>query len=70
MLKKTFSAVAFMRKRPEELSRDYAGLSAEQIEGRIQQSLKGEPLRTKGLHKQTPSPARKKTGGCHYEYMR
>jgi hypothetical protein len=30
--KKTFDAVAFMRKRRDELSRAYAGLSAEQIE--------------------------------------
>jgi hypothetical protein len=33
--KKTFDAVAFMRKRREELSRAYAGLTAEQIEERI-----------------------------------
>jgi hypothetical protein len=33
--KKTFDAVAFMRKRREELSRAYAGLSGEQIEERI-----------------------------------
>jgi hypothetical protein len=42
--KKTFDAVAFMRKRRDELSRAYAGLSAEQIEERIQQSLKDDPL--------------------------
>jgi hypothetical protein len=42
--KKTFDAVAFMRKRREELSRAYAGLTAEQIEERIQQSLKNDPL--------------------------
>ena len=29
--KKTFDAVAFMRKRREELSRAYAGLSAERM---------------------------------------
>ena len=62
--KKTFDAVAFMRKRREELSRDYAGLSAEQIEGRVQQSLKGASLWKKGPHKEPPLPA-KKTGGCH-----
>jgi hypothetical protein len=44
MTKKTFDAVAFMRKRREELSRAYAGLTAEQIEERIQQSLKDNPL--------------------------
>ena len=43
-MKKTFDAVAFMRKRREELSRAYAGLTAEQIEERIQQSLKDDPL--------------------------
>jgi len=43
MKKKTFDAVAFMRKRREELSRAYAGLSAEQIHERIQQSLKDSP---------------------------
>jgi hypothetical protein len=42
--KKTFDAVAFTRKRREELSRAYAGLTAEQIEERIQQSLKDNPL--------------------------
>ncbi len=43
-MKKTFDAVAFMRKRREELSRAYAGLTAEQIRERIQQSLKNDPL--------------------------
>lgn len=42
--KKTFDAVAFMRKRREELSRAYDGLSAEQIEEQIQQALKDNPL--------------------------
>ena len=42
--KKTFDAVAFMRKRREELSWAYAGLSAEQIEERVQQELKDDPL--------------------------
>ena len=44
MQKKTFDAVAFMRTRREELSRAYAGLTAEQIRERIQQSLKDDPL--------------------------
>lgn len=44
MKKKTFDAVAFMRKRREELSRAYAGLTAEQIERRIQRTLKADPL--------------------------
>lgn len=44
MKKKTFDAVAFMRKRREELSRAYAGLTAEQIEERIEQALKNDPL--------------------------
>jgi hypothetical protein len=65
--KKTFDAVAFMRKRREELSRNYAGLSAEQIEERVQQSLKNDPLWKKGSRsrRQAPSPVRKKAGGCH-----
>ena len=41
---KTFDAVAFMRKRREELSRAYAGLTAEQIEERIEQALQNDPL--------------------------
>lgn len=44
MKKKTFDAIAFMRKRREELSRAYAGLSAEQIEEQIQRALKDNPL--------------------------
>jgi hypothetical protein len=44
MKKKTFDAVAFMRECREELSRAYAGLSAEQIHERIQESLKNNPL--------------------------
>jgi hypothetical protein len=63
--KKMFDAVAFMRKRREELSRDYGGLSAEQIKERVQESLKADPLWNKGLQKQPPSPAKKKAGGCH-----
>jgi hypothetical protein len=43
-VKKTFDAVAFMRKRREELSRASAGLSAEQTEVRIYQALKDDPL--------------------------
>ena len=63
--KKTFDAVTFMRKRREELSRDYASLSAEQIQERVQQSLKNDPLWKKGFGGQAPSPVRKKPGGCH-----
>ena len=46
--KKTFDSVAFMRKRREELSRAYAGLSAEQIEEQIQRALKDDPLWRQG----------------------
>jgi hypothetical protein len=49
--KKTFDAVAFMRKRREELSRAYAGLTTEQIEERIQRSLKDDPLWKKPPHR-------------------
>jgi len=62
--KKTFDAVAFMRKRREELSRAYAGLSAEQIEERVQQALKDDPLWRRQDRTRAPSPSRKKTGGC------
>lgn len=53
MTKKTFDAVAFMRKRREELSRAYAGLTAEQIEERIQESLKDDPLCKRCADRQT-----------------
>ena len=43
-MKKTFDSVAFMRKRREELSRAYEGLSWQQIEEKIQQTLKNNPL--------------------------
>jgi hypothetical protein len=59
MKKKTFDAVAFMRKRREELSRTYAGLSAEQIEEQIQQSLKDNPLWKTGLQQQSTSSPKK-----------
>jgi len=39
-MKKKFDAVAFMRKRREELSHAYVGLTWSQIEERIQQALK------------------------------
>jgi len=63
--KKTFDAVAFMRKRREELSRAYAGLNAEQIEERVQQALKDDPLWPRHSQTQPPSSSKKKTGGCH-----
>jgi len=63
-MKKTFDAVAFMRKRREELSRAYAGLSAEQIEERVQQALRDDPLWKQRSHGQAPSPPSKKTGDC------
>lgn len=62
--KKTFDAVAFMRKRREELSRAYAGLSAEQIEERVQQALKDDPLWRRHNQTQAPSSSGKETGGC------
>jgi hypothetical protein len=43
-MKKTFDAVAFVRKRREELPRAYAGLTPERIEERIEQALKNDPL--------------------------
>ena len=62
-MKKTFDAVAFMRKRREELSRAYAGLGAEQIEEKVQQALKDNPLWKQPSHRQIPSASRKKTRG-------
>lgn len=56
MKKKTFDAVAFMRKRREEFSRAYAGLTAEQIQERLQQSLKNDPLWSQQKKDLTPSP--------------
>jgi hypothetical protein len=43
-VKKTFDAVAFLRTRREEFSCAYAGLTAEQVEERIQRTLKDDPL--------------------------
>jgi hypothetical protein len=60
MKKKTFDAVVFMRKRREELSRTYAGLSAKQIKERIRQTLKDNPLRKQHSAKQNLSPSKKK----------
>ena len=51
-MKKTFDAVAFMRKRREELSHAYAGLSAEQIKDQIRQALKDDPLWKQHFEKQ------------------
>ena len=62
--KKTFDAVAFMRKRREELSRAYAGLSAEQIEERVQQTLKDDLLWRRQNQTRVPSSSETKTGGC------
>lgn len=60
MKKKTFDAVAFMRTRREELSRAYAGLTAEQIEERIQQALKDDPLWRHRSDEQAPSKNRER----------
>ena len=60
MKKKTFDAVAFMRKRREELSRAYANLSWKQIEERLQQSLNDNPLWRQHPQKEAPSSSKKK----------
>jgi hypothetical protein len=62
--KKTFDALAFMRKRREEISRIYAGLTAEQIEERVQQALKDDPLWKEALQEHAPLPSKKKQGNC------
>ena len=54
MKKKTFDAVTFMRRGREELSRAYAGLTAEQMEERIQESLKNDPLWKTPPHGKAP----------------
>jgi len=64
MKNKTFDAVAFMRKRREELSRAYAGLSAEQIKERISEALKDDPLWRQRFENQVPSPSSKKIRDC------
>lgn len=62
MKKKTFDAVTFMRKRREELSRAYAGLTWQQIEEQIQQALKDNPLWREGAQHQSSSSPRKNGG--------
>jgi hypothetical protein len=62
MKKKTFDAVAFMRKRREELSLAYAGLSWQQIEERIRQAMKDDPL-WRQSQKDRAAPVRKRTSG-------
>ena len=61
MKKKTFDAVAFMRRRREEFSRAYAGLGWQQIEKRIQQALKDDPLCRQGPHGRVVSGPKKST---------
>jgi hypothetical protein len=43
-MKKSFDAVAFMRKRREELSQEYSGLSFDEIVRRNHEALKDDPL--------------------------
>jgi len=43
-MKKPFDAVAFMRRRREELSQEYGGLSFSEISRRLGQALKDDPL--------------------------
>ncbi len=64
MKKKTFDAVAFMRRRREELSRTYDGVGWQRIEERIQQTLKDDPLWGKATDRRTPVSSRKKKGDC------
>jgi hypothetical protein len=60
--KETFDAVAFIRKRREELSRAYAGLSWRQIKEQIRQLLKDNPLWKPCLQQQSTSSLRKNDG--------
>ena len=66
-MKKTFDAVAFMRKRREELSRAYANLSAEQLDERVQEALRDTPLWKQRSQVQGPASAKtraRKRSGC------
>lgn len=56
--KKTLDGVAVVRKRHEELSRAYADLSDEQIDERVQQALKDDPLWRRHNRPQVPSPSK------------
>ena len=67
-MKKTFDTVAFMRKRREELSRVYAGQSAEQIKEQIKEALKDDPLWKQYSDKPAPSPSKKKRRGYPYNF--
>jgi len=68
--KKTFDTVAFMRRRREELSHAHVGLTGEQIEGRVQQALKDDPLWQQHHQLQVPSSPKTEAGGCHYTAQR
>jgi hypothetical protein len=65
-MNKTFDAVAFRRNRREEFSRAYAGLSAEQIEERVQQTLEGDPLWKQRVQTRAPLASKKNTVDCPY----
>ena len=64
-MKKTFDAVAFMRKRREELSHEYAGLDWQEIEKRIRQTLKNDPLWNKNNRNITSISPKKEIGDGH-----
>ena len=63
-MKKTFDAVAFMRKRRDELSRAYADLSAEQIKEQIRRALKDNPFWRQRSEVQAPVGSKKRTDGA------
>lgn len=63
-MKKTFDAVAFMRKRREELSHEYAGLDWQEIEKRIRQKLKDDPLWNQNNWNITSTSTGKKGSDC------
>ena len=54
----------FLQKRREELSRAYAGLTAEQIEERVRQLLKDDPLWQGRRQSRKPMSPGKRAGGC------
>ncbi len=63
MKKRTFDAVAFARKRREEWSCAYAGLSVEQIRDGIRATPKDNPFWKQRRNEHVAPCSRKKTGG-------
>jgi len=61
LVKKKFVAVAFMRRRQEEFSGNYATVGWQQTEERIQQALKDDSLWRQSPQRQVVSAPKKNT---------